>query len=151
MVAILIILFVVLVIIIRNVRIVPQEHAYVIERLGKFQTIWYAGIHVKIPFIDNIVNKISLKEQVFDFPPQPVITKDNVSVKCSRRSLIRRSTHTEWRTRSPDCRTCRQRLSGASSEAWNSIPLSHPERPSTRRWRLSLTRLRIRGASRSQE
>ncbi|MBO5514136.1 MAG: SPFH/Band 7/PHB domain protein, partial [Mogibacterium sp.] len=81
MVAILIILFVVLVIIIRNVRIVPQEHAYVIERLGKFQTIWYAGIHVKIPFIDNIVNKISLKEQVFDFPPQPVITKDNVSVK----------------------------------------------------------------------
>ena len=81
MVAILIILFIVLVIIIRNVRIVPQEHAYVIERLGKFQTIWYAGIHVKIPFIDNIVNKISLKEQVFDFPPQPVITKDNVSVK----------------------------------------------------------------------
>ena len=81
MVAILIILFVVLVIIIRNVRIVPQEHAYVIERLGKFQTIWYAGIHVKIPFIDNIVNKISLKEQVFDFPPQPVITKDDVSVK----------------------------------------------------------------------
>ena len=64
-----------------NIRIVPQEHAYIIERLGKFKTVWYAGLHLKIPFIDRIVNKISLKEQVFDFPPQPVITKDNVSVK----------------------------------------------------------------------
>ena len=53
----------------------------IIERLGKFKTVWYAGLHVKIPLIDQIVNKISLKEQVFDFPPQPVITKDNVSVK----------------------------------------------------------------------
>ena len=68
-------------IIIANIRIVPQEHAYIIERLGKFKAVWYAGLHVKIPFIDNIVNKISLKEQVFEFPPQPVITKDNVSVK----------------------------------------------------------------------
>ena len=67
--------------IVANIRIVPQEHAYIIERLGKFKTVWYAGLHVKIPIIDNIVNKISLKEQVFDFPPQPVITKDNVSVK----------------------------------------------------------------------
>ena len=67
--------------IVANIRIVPQEHAYIIERLGKFRTVWYAGLHVKIPIIDNIVNKISLKEQVFDFPPQPVITKDNVSVK----------------------------------------------------------------------
>ena len=67
--------------IVANIRIVPQEHAYIIERLGKFRTVWYAGLHVKIPVIDNIVNKISLKEQVFDFPPQPVITKDNVSVK----------------------------------------------------------------------
>ena len=67
--------------IVANIRIVPQEHAYIIERLGKFKSVWYAGLHVKIPVIDNIVNKISLKEQVFDFPPQPVITKDNVSVK----------------------------------------------------------------------
>ena len=67
--------------ILSNIRIVPQEHAYIIERLGKFKTVWYAGLHLKIPFIDRIVNKISLKEQVFDFPPQPVITKDNVSVK----------------------------------------------------------------------
>ena len=67
--------------IVANIRIVPQEHAYIIERLGKFKTVWYAGLHVKVPVIDNIVNRISLKEQVFDFPPQPVITKDNVSVK----------------------------------------------------------------------
>ena len=67
--------------IVANIRIVPQEHAYIIERLGKFKSVWYAGLHVKIPIIDNIVNRISLKEQVFDFPPQPVITKDNVSVK----------------------------------------------------------------------
>lgn len=67
--------------VVANIRIVPQEHAYIIERLGKFKTVWYAGLHVKIPVIDNIVNRISLKEQVFDFPPQPVITKDNVSVK----------------------------------------------------------------------
>ena len=77
----LIIVILLLIILVRNIRIVPQEHAYVIERLGKFKTIWYAGLHVKIPFIDQIVNKITLKEQVFDFPPQPVITKDNVSVK----------------------------------------------------------------------
>ncbi|MBP3896169.1 MAG: SPFH/Band 7/PHB domain protein, partial [Mogibacterium sp.] len=76
---ILIVLLIVLVLL--NVRIVPQEHAYIIERLGKFKNVWYAGLHVKIPFFDQIVNKISLKEQVFDFPPQPVITKDNVSVK----------------------------------------------------------------------
>jgi len=77
----LIIVILLLLILVRNIRIVPQEHAYVIERLGKFKSIWYAGLHVKIPFIDQIVNKITLKEQVFDFPPQPVITKDNVSVK----------------------------------------------------------------------
>ena len=80
-IVLLVILLLIIVLIFRNIRIVPQEHAYVIERLGKFKTVWYAGLHVKIPFIDNIVNKISLKEQVFDFPPQPVITKDNVSVK----------------------------------------------------------------------
>ena len=77
----LVIIAVVLYLLLSNIRIVPQEHAYIIERLGKFKTVWYAGLHLKIPFIDRIVNKISLKEQVFDFPPQPVITKDNVSVK----------------------------------------------------------------------
>lgn len=76
-----VIILLVLYLVLSNIRIVPQEHAYIIERLGKFKTVWYAGLHLKIPFIDRIVNKISLKEQVFDFPPQPVITKDNVSVK----------------------------------------------------------------------
>ncbi len=76
-----ILIILILYLLLSNIRIVPQEHAYIIERLGKFKTVWYAGLHLKIPFIDRIVNKISLKEQVFDFPPQPVITKDNVSVK----------------------------------------------------------------------
>lgn len=76
-----ILIAILIILVLINVRIVPQEHAYIIERLGKFKAVWYAGLHVKIPFFDQIVNKISLKEQVFDFPPQPVITKDNVSVK----------------------------------------------------------------------
>ena len=80
-IALLFFIVIILALLLANIRIVPQEHAYVLERLGKFRTVWYAGLHVKIPFIDQIVNKISLKEQVFDFPPQPVITKDNVSVK----------------------------------------------------------------------
>lgn len=61
-----------------NIVIVPQEHTYVIERLGKYKTSWTAGLHVKIPVIEKIIKKISLKEQDLDFPPQPVITKDNV-------------------------------------------------------------------------
>lgn len=68
-------------VIIRNVVIVPQANAYVIERLGKYNTTWEAGLHIKIPFIDRVVNKVSLKEQVLDFPPQAVITKDNVSMQ----------------------------------------------------------------------
>lgn len=74
-------LFVIIIaIIVANVRIVPQEHTFVIERLGRYHSTWEAGLHVKIPVIDKISKKISLKEQVMDFPPQPVITKDNVSV-----------------------------------------------------------------------
>ena len=61
-------------------RIVPQEQAYIIEFLGKYKATWGAGLHIKIPFLERVVRKISLKEQVLDFPPQPVITKDNVSV-----------------------------------------------------------------------
>lgn len=76
-----ILLAVIVVLIFANVHIVPQAAAYVIERLGKFRTIWSAGIHVKVPFIDRIAKKVSLKEQVLDFPPQPVITKDNVTMQ----------------------------------------------------------------------
>ena len=67
--------------IIANIQIVPQSKAYVIERLGSYYTTWETGLHVKIPFIERISKKISLKEQVVDFPPQPVITKDNVTMQ----------------------------------------------------------------------
>ncbi|MCD7847337.1 MAG: SPFH/Band 7/PHB domain protein [Oscillospiraceae bacterium] len=64
-----------------NIRIVPQTFAYVIERLGCYQTTWNVGLHVKVPFVDRIARKVSLKEQVVDFAPQPVITKDNVTMQ----------------------------------------------------------------------
>lgn len=63
-----------------NIRIVPQAEAFVIERLGQYLETWNAGIHVKLPFIDRVAKKVTLKEQVLDFPPQPVITKDNVTM-----------------------------------------------------------------------
>ena len=70
----------VMILIITNIRIVPQSDAYVIERLGGFHKTWNVGLHVKFPLIDRIAKKVSLKEKVFDFPPQPVITKDNVTM-----------------------------------------------------------------------
>ena len=78
---VIIILGVLLVIIIPNVRIVPQATQYVIEFLGKYKTTWDAGIHVKVPFLERIAKRITLKEQVMDSPPQPVITKDNVTMQ----------------------------------------------------------------------
>ncbi|MDO4169483.1 MAG: SPFH domain-containing protein [Lachnospiraceae bacterium] len=63
------------------IKIVPQAHTYVIERLGTYYTTWTAGLHVKIPFIDSVARKVTLKEQVVDFAPQPVITKDNVTMR----------------------------------------------------------------------
>ena len=64
-----------------NIRVVPQSKAYVIERLGTYFTTWQTGLHVKVPFIDRIAKVVSLKEQVVDFKPQPVITKDNVTMQ----------------------------------------------------------------------
>ena len=64
-----------------NIKVVPQAHAYVIERLGAYQMTWDTGLHFKVPFIDKVSKKVSLKEQVIDFPPQPVITKDNVTMQ----------------------------------------------------------------------
>ena len=72
---------IVMIIIISNIRIVPQSHAIIIERLGTYVSTWQTGLHVKVPFIDRIANRVSLKEKVLDFPPQPVITKDNVTMK----------------------------------------------------------------------
>ena len=70
----------IMILIITNIRIVSQSNAFVIERLGGYQGTWNVGLHVKIPFIDRIAKKVSLKEKVFDFPPQPVITRDNVTM-----------------------------------------------------------------------
>ena len=73
--------FVLFIIIISNIKVVQQSRAYVIERLGAFQSVWGVGLHFKIPFIDRVARKVSLKEQVLDYPPQPVITKDNVTMQ----------------------------------------------------------------------
>ena len=72
---------VLLIIVISNIAIVQQSYAYVIERLGAFHKVWSVGPHIKVPFIDRIARKVSLKEQVLDYPPQPVITKDNVTMQ----------------------------------------------------------------------
>ena len=76
-----IIVVILLMIIISNIAVVQQSRAYVIERLGAFQTVWGVGLHFKVPFIDRIARRVSLKEQVLDYPPQPVITKDNVTMQ----------------------------------------------------------------------
>ena len=76
-----IVLGIVFLVAISNIAVVEQSRAYVIERLGAFQTVWSVGLHFKIPFIDRIARRVSLKEQVLDYPPQPVITKDNVTMQ----------------------------------------------------------------------
>ena len=78
---ILALVFVLVLVIVSNIVIVPQSKVYVIERLGSYSDTWTAGLHVKIPFIERIAKKVSLKEQVADFPPQPVITRDNVTMQ----------------------------------------------------------------------
>jgi len=75
------IIVVLFILVISNLSIVQQSQAYVIERLGAFQAVWGVGMHIKIPFIDRIARRVSLKEQVLDYPPQPVITKDNVTMQ----------------------------------------------------------------------
>ena len=73
--------FILFIIIISNIHIVNQAHAFVVERLGAFHSVWQTGVHISFPFIDKIAKKVSLMEQVADFPPQPVITKDNVKMQ----------------------------------------------------------------------
>ncbi len=72
---------IVIILVIANIQIVPQGKAYVIERLGAYHTTWSTGLHVKFPFIDRVSKRINMMEQVADFPPQPVITKDNVRMQ----------------------------------------------------------------------
>ena len=81
MLALIIIAVLVLCIFVSCIKVVPQAKAYVIERLGAYQATWNVGLHLKIPFIDKVARKVNLKEQVADFPPQPVITKDNVTMR----------------------------------------------------------------------
>lgn len=80
-IVLIVLIVVILVILDRCVRVVQQSKAYVIERLGAFHTVWSVGLHFKVPFIDRVLRVVSLKEQVADFPPQPVITKDNVTMQ----------------------------------------------------------------------
>ena len=75
------ILVLLVILVVANIKVVPQSKAYVLERLGTYKETWQTGLHVKIPFIDRISKIVSLKEQVVDFPPQPVITKDNVTMQ----------------------------------------------------------------------
>jgi len=76
-----IVIIIIIIVVLNNIRIVPQARAFVIERLGAYAGTWQVGLHFKIPIIDRIANKVSLKENVLDFPPQPVITKDNVAIE----------------------------------------------------------------------
>ena len=76
-----IIIAIIVIVLVRNIRIVQQARAYVIERLGAYSTTWNVGLHFKIPFIERVAKVVSLKEQVLDYPPQPVITKDNVTMR----------------------------------------------------------------------
>lgn len=76
-----ILFLILLIVVIANVKIVPQAYAYIIERFGGYSTTWKVGLHIKMPFIERVARKVNLKEQVVDFPPQPVITEDNVTMQ----------------------------------------------------------------------
>ncbi len=78
MIVVLVLIVLILLILIINLRVIPQGYTFIVERLGRYHSTWGAGLHFKVPFIDRIAKRISLKEQVLDFPPQPVITKDNI-------------------------------------------------------------------------
>ena len=80
-IAIIVLIVLILVVIVRNIYVVQQSKAYVVERLGAFHSVWGVGLHLKLPFVERVVKKVSLKEQVADFDPQPVITKDNVTMQ----------------------------------------------------------------------
>ena len=81
LIIILVVIILLIALVVTNIRIVPQARAYVIERLGAYNGTWQVGLHFKLPLIDKVARKVSLKEKVIDFPPQPVITKDNVTME----------------------------------------------------------------------
>ena len=98
--AILVIGILIILVLASCVKVVPQAHAYVVERLGAYQGTWSVGLHIKMPLLDKVAKKVNLKEQVVDFAPQPVITKDNVTRSCS---------HTGWKIRLWRLKTLRRR------------------------------------------
>ena len=81
MIILIVLVVLILLILVSCIKIVPQAQAFVVERLGAYQGTWSVGFHLKMPFIDKVARKVNLKEQVADFPPQPVITKDNVTMR----------------------------------------------------------------------
>ena len=108
-VALIILIIVALLIAVSCVKIVPQATACVVERLGGYLATWSVGIHFKAPFIDRVAKRVVLKEQVVDFPPQPVITKDNVTMQIDTVVYFQitdpKLMHMVWRTRSWRSRT----------------------------------------------
>ena len=80
-IAFVVVLILLVLILLSCIKIVPQANAYVVERLGAYQQTWSVGLHLKVPFLDKVAKRVILKEQVVDFAPQPVITKDNVTMR----------------------------------------------------------------------
>ena len=120
-----------------NIRVVPQSKAFVLERLGTFYATWETGLHVKIPFIDRIAKTVSLKEQVVDFKPQAVITKDNVTMQIDTvvffRSRTPSCTPTVWKAPFLPLRICLPPRCVILSARWSWTAPSLPATPSTPR------------------
>ena len=102
--ALVVLLILIVIVLFSCIKIVPQAHAYVVERLGAYQQTWSVGLHLKVPFIDKVAKRVVLKEQVVDFAPQPVITKDNVTMRIDTVVFSRLQTRSflpmVWRIRS---------------------------------------------------
>ena len=130
-----IIIFIVVVIIISGIKIVPQAQVYVVERLGAFSGALHTGPHYVIPIIDKVVKKVSIKEQVVDFKPQPVITKDNVTMQIDTVVFLptQSFTPTALKDLFPLSRTFPQPHSVTSSARWSLMLHSPPEMLSTPR------------------
>ena len=124
-----IIIFIVLIVLVlwilaSCIRIVPQAYAIVVERLGAYKETWNTGIHFKTPFIDRVARRVNLKEQVVDFPPQPVITKDNVTMQIDTVVFFpdyrsKAFLHMVWKIRSWQSKICQRQLLETSSVTWN--------------------------------
>ena len=119
----LILVILIILILAANVKVVQQSKAYVVERLGAFHTVWGVGIHFKIPFIERVAKVISLKEQVVDFAPQPVITKDNVTMQIDTVIYFQitdpKLYTSGWRTPWPPSRTLPPPPCATSSATWS--------------------------------